>query len=250
MTAEPPARRFVDVHAHVVPSGDDGAGTVEEGVALCRVAHETGTRVLFATPHVHAPWDSYPWTPARARLYEASFVEQRARVAPWGLDLRRGREVYPSEALEHDPDELRLEGTEAVLVEFPGWWVGEDDALGLTTAACVRIAEAGLVPVLAHPERSRPIAQEPTRAVAFAERGWPLCLNATSLTERPGGTAHTAALRLLELGVAGLVASDAHGWHRPPRLDQAFAVVVGVLGAESTWPLFDGSALPGLRVGT
>jgi len=238
---------FVDVHAHVVPSGDDGAATVEEGIALCRVAFETGTRVLFATPHVHAAWDSYPWSPAREALYERSFAEQRARVAEWGLDLRRGREVYPSEALEVEPETLRLEGTEAVLVEFPGFWVRADDVLAVTLAACERIEAAGLTPLLAHPERSRPIAEDPTRAVAFAERGWPLCLNATSLTDEPRRVAYETALQLLDLDVVSLVASDAHGARRLPRLDLALEVVSQLTGRETALPWFDGSAVPGLR---
>ncbi len=244
---EPVERGFVDVHAHVVPSGDDGAATVDEGVALCRVAFETGTRVLFATPHVHAAWDSYPWSAARAALFERSFLEQRERVASWGLDLRRGREVYPSEALVRDPAELRLEGTDAVLIEFPGWWVPSADVLEVTLAACERVEEAGLTPLLAHPERSRPIADDPARATAFAERGWPLCLNSTSLMEDPARIAHETALVLLDLGVVAMVASDAHGAHRLPRLDLALVVVEQILGRDEALPLFDGSAVPGLR---
>ena len=53
---------FVDVHSHVVPAGDDGAATIEEGLELCRLAYEAGTEILFATPHAHAPWDHYPRT--------------------------------------------------------------------------------------------------------------------------------------------------------------------------------------------
>lgn len=238
---------FVDVHAHVVPSGDDGAATVDEGVALCRVALETGTRVLFATPHAHAPWDSYPWSPVREALFERSFVEQRERVAGWGLDLRRGREMYPSEALLVEPETVRLEGTEAVLVEFPGFWVRADDVLGVTFAACERIEASGLTPVLAHPERCRPIAEDPTRAVAFAERGWPLCLNSTSLTEEPPRVPYETALQLLDLDAVSLVASDAHGAHRLPRLDLALEVVSRLVGRDAALPLFDGSAVPGLR---
>ena len=30
--------RFVDVHTHMVPSGDDGAATIEEALTLCREA--------------------------------------------------------------------------------------------------------------------------------------------------------------------------------------------------------------------
>ena len=88
---------FVDVHSHVVPAGDDGAGTIAEGLELCRLAYEAGTEILFATPHAHAPWDHYPRTAERDRLYDESLAEMRTEVAAWGLDLRRGWEVFPSE---------------------------------------------------------------------------------------------------------------------------------------------------------
>jgi protein-tyrosine phosphatase len=45
-------RRFVDCHSHVVPSGDDGARTLEDGLQLCDLAADAGTAILFATPHV------------------------------------------------------------------------------------------------------------------------------------------------------------------------------------------------------
>ena len=40
---------FVDVHSHVVPSYDDGARSIEEGLELCRVAYEAGTEILNAS---------------------------------------------------------------------------------------------------------------------------------------------------------------------------------------------------------
>ena len=43
---------FVDVHSHVIPSGDDGVASVAEGLALCREAATRGTEVLYGTPHV------------------------------------------------------------------------------------------------------------------------------------------------------------------------------------------------------
>ncbi len=88
---------FVDVHTHVVPSGDDGAGSIEEGLALCRLALEAGTEILFATPHAHAPWDTFPRTAERERVYAAAYALMRDETVAWGLDLRRGWEVYPSE---------------------------------------------------------------------------------------------------------------------------------------------------------
>jgi protein-tyrosine phosphatase len=235
---------FVDVHSHVVPSGDDGAATVEEGLELCRIAFESGTRVLFATPHAHAPWDTYPLTPARERLFRQAFPVVRDRAAEWGLDLRPGWELFPTELADADPAEWRLGGTDAVLVEFPGSWLDFTGPVEEVVAAGERIEGAGLVPVLAHPERCPAITAAPERAGELAARGWLLCLNGPSVLGGHGRAAEATAWRLLEAGVVALVASDGHTRRRPPRLDEAFAAVAARLGAAAAAPLFDGSALP------
>ena len=235
---------FVDVHSHVVPSGDDGAASVDEGLALCRLAVDAGTQVLFATPHAHAPWDTYPRTASRQERFESSLRVMRDEVAPWGLDLRRGWEVYPTEFAGADPTEFVLEGTRAVLIEFPGSWLEIDDPIGSVADAATLVEEAGLVPVLAHPERCRDVAADPARVDSFVARGSLLCLNATSLLGRHGATAERTAWALLDRGLVALVASDGHGFTRPPTLDDAYHVVRGQLGDQIAAPLFDGSALP------
>lgn len=242
-----PLPGFVDVHSHVVPSGDDGAGSIEQGLELCRLAFETGTRVLFATPHAHAAWDTYPWTPERERTFEHAYPVMRDVVAEWGLDLRRGWEVYPTVVAASDPRELRLGGTDAVLIEFPGWWLDVADPIRLVADACESVEAAGLVPVLAHPERCAAVSDAPEILRPLVERGWPLCLNAPSLLGEHGATSERTAWRLLDDGVVSLAASDAHGAARPPTLDRAFREVERRYGRDVAVPLFDGSALPPAR---
>ena len=134
----------------------------------------------------------------------------RDEVATWGLDLRRGWEVYPTEIAGSDPAELVLEGTRGVLIEFPGFWVEIDDPIAIVAEAAAEVEAAGLVPVLAHPERCRAVADDPRVVAPFAERGWLLCLNAPSLVGRHGATAERTAWTLLEAGLVSLAASDAH----------------------------------------
>src|SRR5690349_2626769 len=123
---------IVDVHSHVVPTGDDGARTIEDGLRICRAAAELGTRVLHAAPHAQAAWDSYPLTAERLRRYDEAFPKMRAACATFGLDLRRGFEVYPG-ALPASADlsEFGLGRSGGYLVEFPGFWTPERDALAL-----------------------------------------------------------------------------------------------------------------------
>jgi len=145
---------FVDVHSHSVPSGDDGARSIEEAVELCGLALAGGTRVLYATPHAHAEWDRYPLTLKRERLFEEAFPLVSRVVSGWGLDLRRGFEVFPTVLRDRDPHEFLLERTRAVLLEFPGSWLAVEEDSSLVLEAAERLVAVELVPVIAHPERS------------------------------------------------------------------------------------------------
>ena len=224
---------FVDCHSHVLPSGDDGVQTLPEGLELCALAAQAGTDVLYATPHV---WPHLVLTPAREEAIRAGFAELRA-AAP--LELRLGFELTPAPPLlDDDPGRYVLEGTRLVLVEVP--FVGPAEAF---LALAEHIEAAGLVPLIAHPERTEAVREDPGLTAELAERGWPLQVNATSLLGRHGAEAEAIAWDLIELGHAKVVASDGHRLTRPARLDGAYELVSERVGEEAAVPLFDGTAL-------
>ena len=224
---------LVDCHSHVVPSGDDGARTLEDGLALCDLAASAGTAVLFATPHV---WPHLTLTDERERAITRAYERLRARSA---LDLRLGYELTPAPPLlREDPARYVLEGTEVVLAEVPFSGPASDLIL-----LAEHIERSGLTPLVAHPERTEPVLDRPELARELAER-WPLQLNASSLLGRHGGEIEELAWELLD--VASIVASDGHRLARPARLDEAYERVKERVGEETALPLFDGSAL-GLR---
>jgi protein-tyrosine phosphatase len=227
--------RFVDCHSHVVPSGDDGAASLEDGVELCELAAATGTALLFATPHV---WPQLPLTEAREREIRRAYERLRNRVE---IELRLGFELTPSpRLLLEDPARYVLEGTELVLIEVP--FLGPADEL---IALAEHVQDAGLRPVVAHPERTEAVRSRPELAHELARR-WPLQVNSTSLLGRHGPEPADLAWHLLESGDATIVASDGHRLARPARLDDAYELVRARVGEEAALPLFDGSTL-GLR---
>jgi len=230
---EPLVPAFVDCHSHVAPSGDDGAGTVAEGAALCDDAAQHGTRLLFATPHV---WPHLTLTAARERQIRAGFAELRARA---GIELRLGWELTPSLALlDEHPSRYAVEGTDWVLMEVP--FRGAADTL----VALAELTEsAGLRPLIAHPERTEAVLDRPTLADELAERGWTLQVNSTSLLGEHGEDPADLGWDLVERGVATVVGSDGHRATRPARLDAAYAAAVRRLGSERAPALFDGTAL-------
>ncbi|HYZ77408.1 MAG TPA: CpsB/CapC family capsule biosynthesis tyrosine phosphatase [Gaiellaceae bacterium] len=223
---------FVDVHSHVVPSGDDGAQSMAEGAALCLAAAEHGTRTLFATPHVaaHLPPDE-----AREEVVSERVEELRRRT---GVDVRLGWELTPIAALlDLDPRRYALEGLDVVLMEVP--FTGSADLL---LALAEHVEAAGLTPLIAHPERTEAVLRRPALAVDLAERGWPLQVNSTSLLGRHGPERQELGWWLLRDGLAQVVASDGHRETRPARLDDAYELALAELGPRARF-LFDGSAL-------
>jgi protein-tyrosine phosphatase len=221
---------LVDCHSHVVPSGDDGAKTLADGLELCDLAAAHGTSILFATPHV---WPHLPLTADRERAVRSAYEKLRGRAR---LELRLGFELTPAPPLlREDPARYVLEGTDVVLVEVP--FAGPaSDLVDLAE----HVERAGLTPLVAHPERTEPVLERPELGRELAER-WPLQLNATSLLGWHGRQIEELAWELLD--VASVVASDGHRPARPPRLDDAYELVKTKVGEEVARPLFDGSAL-------
>jgi protein-tyrosine phosphatase len=223
---------MVDCHAHVVPSGDDGAGTTDDGRALIVEAARRGTAVLFATPHV---WPHLLLTQEREDQILAGVAELRRRAR---LDLRLGYELTPSPLLlREDPRRYALEGTDCVLVEVP--FTGGVDVL---VKVAEHIEREGLRPVIAHPERTHAVARDAKVAIGFADRGWLLQVNATSMIGHHGAAIERLAWHLLERNIVSIVASDGHSWTRPPHLDCAYELARERLG-QGAERLFDGSAL-------
>jgi protein-tyrosine phosphatase len=223
---------FVDCHSHVVPSGDDGAASTEDGLALCRSAGEHGTAVLFATPHV---WPHYPLSSAREAEVRAAYERMRPHA---GVELRLGFELTPSRALlREDPQRYVLEGTDRVLLEVD--FVGTAD---LTFALAEHVERSGLRPVIAHPERTEAVLDDPAVADELAARGWALQVNASSLTGRHGPVIEELGWSLVERELAAVIASDGHRTTRPAHLDEAYGLARERVG-ERALSLFDGSAL-------
>ncbi|MGZ4313650.1 MAG: CpsB/CapC family capsule biosynthesis tyrosine phosphatase [Solirubrobacteraceae bacterium] len=236
---------FVDTHSHMVPSGDDGVRSVEEGLELVLAAGRHGTAVLYATPHVMV---RHPVTAARRRQVATARDEMR-RALGGRVELRVGWEISPEAwFLETEPADLRMEGLDACLLELPLPHT-RPSSLEMFVRCAEHIEGAGLVPIVGHPERCDLLVDDLRQVDGFRERGWLMQVNASSLTGRHGRASHAAGWRLVEDGRCDLVGSDGHRRERPPFLDEAFRAVSGRIGHERAMPLFDGTALEPLAAG-
>ena len=195
----------IDLHSHVLPGLDDGARDLEESVAMARAAAADGTTVLAATPHVR---DDYP-TPADAM--ERALAELRSRLDLEGIALRvvSGGELALDYLAKLGKDELQRFGLagnpDYLLLEFPyhGWPLDLADRV-------FRLRAGGITPVLAHPERNQDVQAHPERLDPLVRSGALVQLTAASIDGRLGRASQSCAVRLLEIELAHLIASDAH----------------------------------------
>jgi protein-tyrosine phosphatase len=237
---------FVDTHSHMVPSGDDGVRSVEEAVRLVAEAGRRGTTVQYATPHA---MDRHPLSDSRRRRVMAAREQIRAQLAG-AVDFRIGWEITPQPwVLESNPREMAMEGLSACLLELPLPHT-HPRSLDRLIACAEHIEQAGMTPILAHPERCHLVIGEPGWVTRFRRRGWLTQVNASSLMGRHGREARETGWAMIDSGRADLVGSDGHRANRPPYLDEAFASVSARIGHERALPLFTGAALRPLAIET
>ena len=217
---------MIDLHSHVLPHLDDGAQDLEAALAMARAMVADGIRVVAATPHVR---DDYPTT---AEEMEARLAEVQAALGESDVDLELlpGGEIALGRLSRLDGDELARFGLggnpRVLLLEFP--YVGWPAELA---GECRRLRGDGVVPVIAHPERNLAVQERPGDVDALVRAGAAIQLTAASVDGRLGAAAAGCAHRLLELELAHLIASDAHGpGVREVGLSAAAETVGGSLG--------------------
>ena len=119
-----------------------------------------------------------------------------------------------------------------------------DFHVGLHTEFVLRnMVDAGIVPIIAHPERNSVLRQKLTRVEAWVELGCLLQVTAGSITGAFGNSARIASHRLLEEGLVHIIASDCHDpANRHPRLTEARDIVRSRYGEEAADLLFSGKS--------
>jgi protein-tyrosine phosphatase len=216
---------MIDTHCHLLPGVDDGPATQAEALDLARVLERDGVSFVVCTPHYsrHHPTD-HGLAHDRLRALVAA-------MASAGVSLEAGvaAEVSPEYAVAAPLDALAarsIAGRFVVVEVLP--------ATPATFFAAVeaRLAEAGLHPIFAHPERCEAVQRRPSCLDGNRRTGSLVQVVAPSLLGRWGKAAAAAAWRLVDSGCADLLASDAHGaTRRQAHLREAVALVAQRLGA-------------------
>jgi protein-tyrosine phosphatase len=193
----------IDTHCHLLPRIDDGPHTEGESLRLARRLRDEGVTTVVCTPHFSERWPT-PSLLARERHEE---LRRALDLVAIELETAVAAEVSVGRALETPLARLRVRaiGGRFSLVEL----VRETPAEAIR-AVCERLAAGRLVPIFAHPERSRAVQADPSLLDDARARGALVQVVAPSLAGRWGDDVWQAAWTLVESGRADLLASDAH----------------------------------------
>lgn len=227
---------MIDLHFHCLPGIDDGPKTFDEAIALCRAAADQGVESIVATPHVlRAPWvNEEPAERDGLVLRLNDLLGGRPAILA-GCEYTLSSEMLELVERGSSGPLTGLNRGRYLLLELP-----PDASLRAAERAFHELVLLDVTPVVAHPERHRLFRKDPGELARLVRGGAAAQLTAGSLLGEFGDAARSAARDLLDLGLATLVASDAHDLvRRPPRLAEAREFVRRTWGAEAELGLFE-----------
>lgn len=192
---------------------------------MVRMAAEHGTTDLVATPHANPNFRFDPEL-VQERLAEVAKASGNVLRLHSGCDFHLSYDNI-QDALAH-PRKYTINQHRYLMVEFSDMLIFNN-----TTDIFSRLAEAGMTPVITHPERNGLLRQRVDQIATWVKEGACVQVTAQSLLGEFGKRAKQFSRTLLDRHLVHFLASDAHDCeHRPPRLDLAYAWVKERYGEE------------------
>ncbi|WP_018982692.1 tyrosine-protein phosphatase [Salinimonas chungwhensis] len=228
---------MIDVHSHIIPGIDDGARTMEMALDMARQTVDSGVTHLVCTPHMH--WGTFDNTKAIIREGYAALLES-INAAGIPLTLSWAGEIRINEMVPvwFKDDKLpflgQINNQQVLLLEMPhsNMPAGLDQLFRW-------FRNAGVQPLIPHPERNRDIWKQPEKIQWLRNQGCMLQVTAGAFTGRFGDHVQKIAEEMLIKNQIDVVASDTHDTlRRPNEMGAAFERVSVLHSAQRAKQLF------------
>lgn len=218
-----------DLHAHILPGVDDGAKTPQDTVDMARVAAETGTKIILATPHRKDITEN--WSVA---YIQQLIADMNSKITEEGIDLELvlGMENHLDVDLPGEVASgrgLPMNGSRYILVEMP--FFGRPNYV---EDVMFKIRGQGLTPILAHPERIEAFQRDPDLLRQFVEGGMLSQVTGGSFLGYFGKHVQTFTHKMMQQGLVHIIASDTHfpDGPRSPKLPPGLEAAAKIVGME------------------
>jgi protein-tyrosine phosphatase len=212
---------MVDLHAHLIPGVDEGAGSFDESLRMLRAAEADGIEVVLATPHIVLNMFFSPMSIQKnIQGLDSKFrrLRQLSEENNLSIQVLRGAEVFFDSSLREKlaeyPGILTINDSDYFLLEFPSSFMfpGIKEFI-------FDVMTDGFIPIVSHPERNRVFQQDPALLYQFMQLGAMCQVDAGSFRGDFGNTTRYTAMQFLKNNLVHVIASDAHNaYTRPPGL--------------------------------
>lgn len=218
---------MIDIHNHLLVGADDGPLTEQDALDLLIQAYDKGITDIIVTPH----------------HYSGDFINHKSKIL---TDIEKLKNItkennihiniYPGQEIRINGDlvneletglNLSLNHSRYVLVEF-----SFTEVPAYAEKLFFELQMKGYIPVIAHPERCRPLKGNPKRLHDLIEKGALAQVTASSVAGKLGEGIQKASLEMIQNNLIHIVGSDAHhAKNRPFMLKEAYEVIESELGA-------------------
>ncbi|WP_261130813.1 tyrosine-protein phosphatase [Bacillus sp. Marseille-Q3570] len=196
---------MIDIHCHILPGVDDGAGTVEDSIKMAKKAVDEGITTIIATPHHNAHYQNN-------RLKIENDVEDLNDVfRQEGINL----EIIPGQEPRINAELLgQLENQEIltlcnqnkyVHIELPS-----NHIPNYTQSLLYELQLQGITPIVVHPERNVEIIENPDVLFDLVNEGVLTQVTSSSLIGNFGKNIQRFSHQLISHNLTHFIASDAH----------------------------------------
>jgi protein-tyrosine phosphatase len=225
---------MIDIHTHVLPDLDDGAGTLEQGLEMVRLAAASGCTDLVATPHSNAQF-----------AFDEQRIEEAFRnlsaMSKGIINLYRGCDCHLNLQNLEDalawPTKYTINRSRYLLVELP-------DFIGLSAVweQLKALINTRIVPIVTHPERNLSLQPNIEHLQVWVQGGCLVQVTGQAFLGCFGLLAKRSVEWLMDADTVHFVASDAHDCAgRPPDLSKAYELVCSGWGRARAQRLFVGN---------
>lgn len=194
----------VDIHSHLIPNVDDGAGSLKKSIEIIRGLKDLGFKKIITTPHVYKEY--YPNTSDRL-LSGLDILRKELEISGIDISIECAAEYYMDETFEFllDQKKLLTIGENHVLVEMSFF-----QELIQIEEYLFKMQVNGYKPILAHPERYLYYYNNLNRLEDLKIRGCKLQLNLLSLVGSYGKEVKELAVKILDLSLYDFAGTDVH----------------------------------------
>ena len=198
---------MIDFHNHFLPNVDDGPKSIEETIDMLRFAHNQGITEVVQTVHYQHP--KMDGKNVEYKFLKEKIKETQRLIKQQNLNIKLhlSAEVFylPNLVKLIDNPLLTIGNKKFMLIEFtPSIYpTGYEEQF-------FELQNAGVTPIIAHPERYRFIKNDITILDKWIDRGYIIQIDAGSVIGQFGKIIKNFSLKMIKNGYVHILGSDSH----------------------------------------